>query len=69
MDAKALLLHAKTIRSVLVLLGPRSRRRLVLMLQGLGLSEVEADNVLAHAVSNDLVETDPTDTSALRATQ
>jgi hypothetical protein len=69
MDATALLLHAKTVRSVLVLLGPRSRRRLVVMLQGLGLSDAEAEEVLGHAVACELVETDPADTSAMRATQ
>lgn len=69
MEATALLLHAKTVHSMLVLLGPRPRRRLVVMLQGLGLSHVDAEEVLAHAVTRELVEMDPSDAGVLRATR
>jgi hypothetical protein len=67
MDPRATVDHAETVRGVLVILGPRSRARLGLMLQGLGLSEAEADAVLAHGLTWGLFEADPADRTVLRA--
>jgi hypothetical protein len=59
--------HAETVRSVLAILGPRPRRRIALMLQGLGLSSTDAEGVIDHAVAWRTVEIDPTDPDVIRA--
>jgi hypothetical protein len=66
MDPRAIPAHAETVRSVLALLGPRPRKRILLMLQGLGLSEAEAADVVTHAIDHGRVEPDPADATVLR---
>ena len=67
MDPQAVRPHAETVRGVLASLGPRPRARIVLMLQGLGLSHAEVDEVLAHGFAQGLFEADPAEPTVLRA--
>jgi hypothetical protein len=67
MDPASVSAHAKTVRDVLITLGPRPRTRIILMLLGLGLDRQDAEQVVAHGLEHDLIETDPTDRSILRA--
>ena len=49
------------------LLGARPRVRIAWMLQGLGLSPAEVDEVIAHGLAKGLFEVDPTNPAILRA--
>jgi len=51
-----LAVHAKTVRGVLAILGSRPRVRIGLMLQGLGLSKGEADEVVDYALAIGIVD-------------
>jgi hypothetical protein len=66
MEARAIALHAETVRSVLALLGPRSRAHLSLLLLSLGLAEADVDAVLAHGLARGLFQVDPADPKMIR---
>lgn len=59
--------HAETVRHVLAVLGSRSRARLNVMLQALGLSNADAEEVLTHGLRGRLFEPDPDEPGSLRA--
>lgn len=59
--------HATTVRATLESLGPRARARIVVMLQGLGLSAADAEAVLAHGIGAGMFAVDAADPSLLRA--
>ena len=67
MDPVAIDRHAQAVRSVLAILGPRLRLRVLLMLQGLGLSEAEARSVVQHALARRILDAERSDPNTLRA--
>jgi hypothetical protein len=56
LDIGALTGHSIVVRDTLEVLGPRPRERLALMLQGLGLSVVDAEEVIEHGLKSRLFE-------------
>lgn len=66
LDARELVEHAETVQGTLLVLGPRARARIVMMLGGLCVSGPDAERVLAYGIARRMFEPDPADPDVLR---
>lgn len=62
-------LYARRIHGLVLVLGPRSLDRIILVLRALGLAEEEAKAVVTHAITRGLLEVDPSDAALVRTTR